>query len=177
MPKKKQEWFEKYKLVLITVGCCLLAAIIICLFFAFGPGDQKPVVFSGYGVPHCPYCYNIVVPYSDYCWTCNRNFRWTNDMVRCPMCKGSGKCGECIGFGGVVNYTEGVLVKGETTVDENGKVIIGEAAPQSAMPIKDKPATFSPCWQCAGSTICPWCGGEGIRRFGNGPIEYEDKRR
>jgi hypothetical protein len=78
----------------------------------------------------------------------------------------------------LVSYTDGILQHGEITRDqETGRMIIGEAAGQSVAAIKDKPAEFKKCWQCSGNGVCPWCKEEGLRRFGNGPIGYEDQRR
>lgn len=170
----QESGFDKYKTAIIAVGGCVLVAIVVCILLGSGLGKQENVVFSAHGVPHCPYCYQIVPPHTDFCETCNRSFRWTNEFVKCPTCDGSGICPICGGVGLCFRYTTtGQSPRAET-----------------------QPKSYQRCWFCNWDSLssqpkrakrapqfyrkpgkCPTCFGEGTRRFGNGPIEYWDRRK
>ncbi len=173
----KEIGFDKYKMSIVAVAGCILIAVVICLLFALGPGQQKTVVFSGHGVPHCPYCGQVVRPFTDFCSNCGRSFRWTNTFVKCPVCDGSGRCPECLGIGYTDRYTEGIVVHGRWSTDSEGVRHYHPPSPPSVTPRKDKTVTFGKCWFCGGKGKCPRCKGEGWIRVGDGPVEYFDRRK
>jgi hypothetical protein len=164
----KEEGFDKYKVTIAAVAGCILAAVVICIILSQGTGAQKEVEFSDRGVPHCPYCGQMVAPYADFCQECNRSFRLVNKTVKCYNCGGTGLCPACQGVSETTYYPEG------------GR----------------QPPIIDRCWQCAGPEdegndvrgkermikksrgphVCPVCRGEGWIRYGGASVEYYDRR-
>ncbi|TET38885.1 MAG: hypothetical protein E3J72_01815 [Planctomycetota bacterium] len=73
----------------LVILICIFAVVIVIVIKETTYHD-KPVVFSPEGVPHCPYCYIIVKPFTDYCYFCQKNFSWTDGMSVCWDCEGAG---------------------------------------------------------------------------------------
>ncbi|MHC4661365.1 MAG: hypothetical protein ACYS8W_06720 [Planctomycetota bacterium] len=74
---------------LVVLACILAVVVVVVIKESAFP--NKPVVFSNEGIPHCPYCYVIVKPNTDYCYFCEKTFAWSDGISRCWDCWGSGE--------------------------------------------------------------------------------------
>ena len=73
---------------LVVLACIFLVIVVVGIKTkAF---EDKPVVYSPEGVPHCPYCSTIVKPFTDYCFDCKKNFAWSDGLTECWDCRGTG---------------------------------------------------------------------------------------
>jgi len=72
----------------LVILICIFAVVIV-IVIKETTFDDTPVVFSPEGVPHCPYCYVIVKPFTDYCLHCEKNFAWTDQLSICWDCEGT----------------------------------------------------------------------------------------
>jgi len=148
--------YDKFWVVLITVLALVVAGVICYLLYTFQwEVDERAVIFSADGTPHCPYCYRIVRPHQDVCpykheepeeGDCGHRFRWVSRETVCWFCGGTGHCPECRGTGLIFTY-------------------------------EYKPQPVNPCKTCeegvygyAGRGKCPVCGGLGWIEHGNSII-------
>ena len=91
---------EHSKKAVIIIVILIFATIISIPVVAYNMKfevDEKAVEFSVEGIPHCPYCFKIVEPFTGYCLSCERHFRWIDRQVACWQCAGQKTCQVCKG--------------------------------------------------------------------------------
>lgn len=97
-------------------------------------GCSKKVEFTQVGQPICPYCKAKVKPHTEFCMNCKKNFRWSDQLVKCWNCEGTHICPSCHGSGEIFNaegsrekcsYCNGTGYCAEC--DENGDVEFGNS--------------------------------------------------
>jgi len=127
--------------ILITAGAII--GIPILLYEFKWEVNERGVIFSQDGVPHCPYCYRVVAPHLGYCFNCKYHFRWRNYEQVCWACKGTGRCALCGGKGNLI-------------------FSVAEGASSVRCPH---------CWSEERNLgYCPECHGTGWLSYGNAPI-------
>ena len=141
------EYDKRFILISVLLTFGVMIAIPILLYEFKWEVDERGVIFSQDGVPHCPYCYRVVAPHLGYCYNCKRHFRWRNYEQVCWFCHGSGVCPLCHGKGNLV------------------------------FPVEARGAGLSStvvCIHCykdgRGLGYCPECHGTGWLSYGNAPI-------
>ncbi|MCX7702661.1 MAG: hypothetical protein N2234_00960 [Planctomycetota bacterium] len=91
------EYERKFILITLLITAGILIGIPILLYEFKFEVDERAVIFSVNGVPHCPYCYRVVEPHIGYCRQCKKRHRWVDGEVKCWYCYGRKLCPECNG--------------------------------------------------------------------------------
>lgn len=93
------EHSTKATIIIIIVVFAVIICIPILMYKMKFEVDERSVHFSVEGIPHCPYCFRIVEPYTGYCQRCGNHFRWMDKQVICWHCGGQKTCPVCKGSG------------------------------------------------------------------------------
>jgi len=159
------EYERKFVLIAIVIAAAVLIAIPVLAYQFKFEVDERAVVFSINGIPHCPYCYRVVEPNVGYCRQCKHRHRWVDGETKCWYCYGRKTCPHCDGTGqqlyGLDRYDcygcFGVIYEPQPPSPS------GEARPPKAK------------WQILGT--CPHCNDSGWVIWGGSVIQLEPQRR
>lgn len=139
------EYDKQFIIASVLIALGVTVAIPIFLYEFKWEVDERGVIFSVDGIPHCPYCYRVVPPHLGYCYNCKRHFRWRNYEQVCWSCRGTGECSLCEGKGYLLFSVEGEGL-----------------------------SSRQPCPHCTKDQrslgYCPECKGTGWLVYGNAPI-------
>jgi len=103
------EHSKKATILILVIIFAILIALPIVMYNTRFEVDEKSVWFSREGIPHCPYCFKIVEPFTGYCVNCESHFRWIDKQVVCWNCGGQKTCPVCKGS----RYYPNWFIKGE----------------------------------------------------------------
>lgn len=93
------EHSKKATFVIAGTVLVILIVIPVLMYTQKFEVDEKSVWFSVEGIPHCPYCYTIVEPFTGFCNICKKHFRWMDKQEICWHCGGQKTCHVCRGSG------------------------------------------------------------------------------
>jgi len=161
------EYETKFIIIVLAITAGVLIGIPILAYKLKFEVDERAVIFSVQGTPHCPYCYRIVEPHIGYCRQCQRRHRWMDGEVKCWYCYGRKLCPICNGSGNQV-YTDEELP--HACYGCYGVEYIPRPPTASGEPRPPKEV-----WRSEG--YCPHCNDRGYVFWGCSNIRLEPQRR